>query len=81
MYQKFYLGIPLGITDGSLLDMKGTDGIDDMVGPADALGVTLGKLLGIGVGLGLSDGSRMGYQRASGLVWERPLAKICQRAF
>lgn len=68
VHQRFYLGIPLGITDGSLLGMKGTDGIDDTVGPADTLGGTLGKGLGTGVGLGLSDGSRIGYQSASGLV-------------
>ena len=61
------LGLALGLLDGNALGLD--EGFIEIVGVAE------------GDELGLSVSHRMGYQRASGLVREKPLAKICHRAF
>lgn len=84
-------GDPDGLDEGDVL------GLALGLAEGNALGLALGLLEGISVGLaegcieivgvaegdelGLSVSHGMGYQRASGLVREKPLAKICHRAF
>ena len=69
------LGVGEGAEDGDVL------GLADGMPVGLALGLADGMPVGLALGLelGLSDPRGMGYQSASGLVFDIPLAKICHR--
>ena len=83
------LGLAEGLLEGVTLGVDEGLAVGLLEGKADGLavgllvGLALGLLDGLdeGLELGLVVSQGIGYHMASGLVWEKPLAKICNSVF